>query len=171
MYHPCLTNHDPKEVAVVMSADDLLRRARQNAERSGGVPESAGELIGFEVGDDFSGRHRGREPNWGMGEYGVWLVWDDDGEPRFIWGCYRLNEEYEREQPAIGDRVVIHRGVNYKTRFDDEREASGLNYGLATEPCDEPLPDADGDDGIPFLCPAGSVTRSASPVVVGTAQA
>jgi hypothetical protein len=122
-----------------MSHDDLLRRARQSAESSG-VPGSAGELIELELGEGFSGRHRGREPEWGMGQYGAWLAWDDDGEPRFIWGCYRLNEEYEREQPAIGDRVGIHRGANYKTRFDDDGEASGLNYGLATQACDEPLP-------------------------------
>jgi hypothetical protein len=122
-----------------MSAEDLLRLAMQNAESSG-VPESAGEQIVLAVGEDFSGRHRGREADWGMGQYGAWLAWDDDGEPRFIWGCYRLNEEYEREQPAIGNRIGIHRAANYKTRFDDDGESSGLNYGLATEPCDDPLP-------------------------------
>ena len=136
-----------------MSADDLLRRARQNAE-SGTVPESAGERIELEVEETFTGRHRGREPEWGKGNSGAWLAWDDDGEPRFIWGCHRLNQEYEREQPAIGDRVVIHRGVNYKTRFDSAGEATGLTYGLAKEPCDEPLPgsgdqDTPGDD-VPF---------------------
>jgi hypothetical protein len=121
-----------------MSADDLLRRARQNAESGGGVPESAGELIELNVGESFTGRHRGSERDWGKS--GAYLAWDEDGEPRFIWGCYRLDEEYKREQPAIGDGVGIHRGVNYKTRYDDDGEASGLNYGLAVEPCDEPLP-------------------------------
>jgi hypothetical protein len=66
-----------------MSSDDLLQKARQNAESSG-VPESAGELIGLAVGEDFSGRRRGREADWGKGQYGAWLAWDDDGGPRFI---------------------------------------------------------------------------------------
>jgi hypothetical protein len=129
-----------------MSSDDLRRRAKQNA-NSGGVPESAGELVELEVGDDFVGRHRGSGPNWGKGKYGAWLTWDEDGKPRFIWGCYRLNEEYEREQPAVGDRIVIHRSANYSSQYDEPGEATGLTYGLAKGPCDEPLPDT---DEIPF---------------------
>jgi hypothetical protein len=150
-----------------MSDDDLLRRARQNAER-GGLPTSAGELIEIQPGGTFTGRHRGREAEWGKS--GAYLVWAEDDEPGYLWGCYTLDQEYEREQPAVGARVAIWRGPNYRTRYDDEGEASGLNYGLACERCDDPLPDADGDDEFPFLCPAGSVNRSAPTVAVGTAQ-
>jgi hypothetical protein len=124
--------------------DDLIARAQDNAER-GGVPADAGELLEIEIGETFTGRHRGHEPDWGKS--GARLGWDDAGEPVFIWDCYSLTEEYEREQPNLGDRIAIHRRPNYKTQFDAEGDARGRKYGLACEPCDEPLP---GQDGIPF---------------------
>lgn len=131
---------------------DLHVRAKSAAESSGGVvAEFWGELIEIEVGGDFSGRYRGHDEG---GRSGAHLFWDDEGEERFIWGSYRLDQEFEREQPAVGAQVVIYRSSNYKTRFDKEGEATGLSYGIATEPSADPLPgnpaSSATDEGIPF---------------------
>jgi hypothetical protein len=46
----------------------------------------------------------------------------------------------DREDPAVGATVVIYRGDNYKTQYDDELEKSGQSYGVTVEPNDDPLP-------------------------------
>jgi hypothetical protein len=150
--------------------DELLDEAREAAE-SGGVPASAGELIEIGPGEAFTGRHRGQEPEWGKS--GAYLAWDDDDEPRFLWGCYSLDREFKREQPAVGARIAIWRGPNYKSRYDDEGEATGLRYGLACEPCPDPLPEGgapEADDAVPFLCPGGSDSHAVPAAVAGIAS-
>jgi hypothetical protein len=142
---------------------DLIGRARAASE-GGAVPEEWGELIELEVGDHFVGRHRGHDDG---GKSGAWLAWDEDGAERFVRGCYRLDQEYAKAEPTIGDDIAIFRGPNYKTRFDDDGGASGLGYGLAVERNDAPLPEAS-DDGIPFLCRGGNDTLSAVAAAVVT---
>jgi hypothetical protein len=115
---------------------DLIARAQRSA-AGAEVPVEWGELIEIAVGGHFLGRHRGHGDG---GRSGAWLAWDVAGNKRFIWGNYRLDQEYAREGPAIGDTVAIVRGPNYKTRFDDDGEASGLGFGLAIEPSSAPLP-------------------------------
>jgi hypothetical protein len=148
-------------------SDGLHDRARESA-KGFVVPDEWGEQIQLEVGEFFDGRHRGWSDE---GKSGAWLLWDGEDEPCFFWGCFRLRQAYEREKPNIGDRVSIFRDENYRTSHDDEGEASGLGYGVACEPCADPLPEggAPDDHGIPFLCPGGSVNRFASSVVAGTA--
>jgi hypothetical protein len=128
-----------------MSGDDLRDRAEKNAQGFV-VPDGWGEEIELEVGDHFEGRYRGHSDE---GRSGGWLLWDTDGELRFIWGNYRLDQGFENVN--VGDRVVIFRAENYHTRFDDEGDATGLGHGVAAEPCGDPLPGASpaGDD-IPF---------------------
>jgi hypothetical protein len=133
--------------------DDLIDRARQ-ASSGTTVPEDWGELIEIEVGAHFAGRHRGHGEG---GKSGAWLAWDETGEPRFIWGCYRLDQEYGRVSPTVGDTIVIFRSENYKTRHDADGETTGLGYGLAVEPNNAALPEggdepaaAGADDEFPF---------------------
>jgi hypothetical protein len=148
-------------------SDDLHNRARESA-KGFVVPDEFGEQVEIQVGEFFEGRHRGFGEG---GKQGAWLAWDADDQPVFLWNCYRLQQGYDRESPSIGDRVVIFRDDDYHTQYDEPDEATGLGYGVACEPCSDPLPEngaPEVDDGIPFLCPAGSVTRSASPAVAGT---
>lgn len=126
-----------------MSTDDLRRRAAASA-KGGAAPAEWGDEVRLEVGDFFEGRFRGHAEG---GKSGAWLFWDAAGQLVFLWGCARLDSGFEREQPNVGDSVAVFRDENYKTRYDDEGEASGLGYGVATRPCSDPLPDA---DGIPF---------------------
>ena len=51
-----------------------------------------------------------------------------------------------------GATIVIARGANHRTRADTPDEASGVSFGVITEPNTEPLPGgaAASDDGIPF---------------------
>ena len=105
-------------------SDDLIARAQANSEGVV-VPEEWGRLIEVEVGEHFAGRHRGHDDG---GKSGAWLAWDEDDEPRFSsWGSYRLDREYERESPTLGDTVVIYRNENYETSYDraEGREATG----------------------------------------------
>jgi hypothetical protein len=147
---------------------DLRARAKES-EKGFIVPDEWGEQVQLEVGGYFEGRHRGFAEG---GKTGAWLAWDSTGGLCFIWNCYRLQQGYDREKPNIGDRVVIFRDSDYRTKYDDEGEASGLGFGLACEPCSDPLPESgapEDDDGIPFLCLGGSVSRSAASAVAGTA--
>src|SRR5262249_35812500 len=106
----------------VMS-DGLFDRAKQNSQGTP-LPEHCGELIELEVGEFFDGRDRGHDAS--VGRSGVYLLWDGDGERRFIWANARLDRCYEDEKPSVGDRVVIYRDENYRTRFDGPEEATGL---------------------------------------------
>jgi hypothetical protein len=151
-------------------SDDLHNRAKESA-KGFVVPDEWGEQVQLEVGEFFDGRHRGFADG---GKSGAWLLWGDNGELLFIWNAYRLQQGYDRENPSIGDRVVIFRDEDYRTQYDAEGEASGLGYGVATKPCSDPLPEggaSEADDGIPFLCPAGGDTRPAPAAVAGTAPA
>jgi hypothetical protein len=146
----------------------LRKRARDSAQ--GFVaPPTWGEQIQLEVDEFFDGRHR--EWTDEGGRSGAWLLWNEVGEPCFIFGCYRLRQAFEREKPNLGDRVSIYRDENYHSSYDEPGEATGLGYGAACEPCNDPPPESDApedDDGIPFLCRAGSVTRSVSPAAAAT---
>jgi hypothetical protein len=133
------------------SIETLIERARARSQGAG-VPESWGRLIQLEPdGDPFVGRHRGVDSAEGFNS-GVYLLWDEAGELCFIWSCYRLNREYEREQPAAGADVVIVRAANYRTKYDVAGEATGLNYTVESEPNSAPLPDEPARDGdaLPF---------------------
>jgi hypothetical protein len=116
--------------------DELTARAQEAAE-SGGTPDSWGDRIDIPVGGVFRGRYRGHDDG---GRSGAHLLWDEDGRECFVYGKVSLDREMEREQPGIGYRVVISRGENYKSQYDEDGEATGLNYGVAAEASDEPVP-------------------------------
>jgi hypothetical protein len=65
-----------------------------------------------------------------------------------------LGREIEQAAPSIGDRIVIYRGANYKTAYDDEDSGpKGRSFGVVCEPTDEPLPAQPSvvdDDDIPY---------------------
>jgi hypothetical protein len=118
--------------------DDLIERARENAESGGGAPPEWGERIALDIDEAIRGRHRGHEEG---GKSGAYLLWDTDEEARYIWGCASLDREYDREQPAVGDDVVIARKENYRTQYDaPDDDPSGLSYGVATRKNEGPLP-------------------------------
>src|SRR5262245_39891372 len=138
--------------------DELHNRARESA-KGFVVPDEWGEQIQLEVGEFFDGRHRGFAEG---SKSGAWLLWGENDEALFIWNAYRLQQAYDKENPSIGDRVVIFRDEDYRTQYDAEGEASGLGYGVACESCSDPLPGSgvpEDDDGIPFLCPAGNANH------------
>jgi hypothetical protein len=122
--------------------DDLVGQARDAAHRAG-VPEDWGEVIEISVGDHFIGRHRGFGEG---GRSGAWLYWDESGDERFLWNCYRLEQEYKREDPSLGDTIVVFRDENYHSQYDDDGDATGLSYGIAKELNEAPVPGADGPD-------------------------
>ena len=130
--------------------DELEARAQESAE-SGGVPANWGRRIDLEVGESFRGRDRGGYEEGGKS--GAFLLWDSDGEERFIWSCASLKREYERESPSIGGDVVISRAENYHSQYDDPGEATGLSFGVASRENKSELPGGgqpDGDDEPPF---------------------
>jgi hypothetical protein len=131
-------------------SDDLIARAKAASEGAV-LPDEWGKLIELlEDGDAFVGRYRGTDSADGF-KSSAYLFWDEDDELRFLWSCYRLDQEFEREPASLGDTVAIFRGQNYWTRFDDAGEATGLSYGIAVEKNAAPLPvrpEPDGD--IPF---------------------
>jgi hypothetical protein len=146
-------------------SDDLIARARARAEALP-VPEGWGYRIVLDEGEVFVGRWRGETTNEDNGRR-IYLLWDEDDQPCYSRDYTALGREVDRAKPEVGDRVAIFRGADYVGQGGNP----GYSFGLEKERCDEPLPDADGDDGIPFLCPAGSVSRPAPTAVVGTAQA
>jgi hypothetical protein len=125
--------------------DELERRSQESAE-GGGVPAGWGSRVDLGVGESFRGRYRGREAG---GKSGAFLLWDAHGQEMFIWSCASLEREFERENPNVGDDVVISRAENYRTRYDGDGDApSGLSYGVAARENDSDLPS--GDSEFPF---------------------
>jgi hypothetical protein len=133
-----------------VSGDDLHNRAREAA-KGFVVPAEWGTAVDLEVGNFFDGRFRGHSDE---GRSGAWLVWDEAAAFRFFWGCARLDQGFA--EVPIGATISVYRDENYTTRFDDEGEASGLSYGVSSEPCSDPLPGSDEprddkqEDDIPF---------------------
>ena len=119
--------------------DDLISRAKERAETPP-TPEEWGYRIAIDEGKSFVGRWRDETKDEENNDRPIYLFWDDDGEPCFSRHYASLERELKREDPAVGATVVIYRGDNYKTQYDDEGEASGQSYGVTTEPNDDPLP-------------------------------
>jgi hypothetical protein len=120
--------------------DELERRAHESATGGGGAPAEWGAQVVVEVGETFRGRVR--HADWVEGgRSGGFLVWDGSGNDRYIWSCTSLRREWGREKPSVGDDLVVSRGPNYRSRFDDTEDApSGLSYGVATRENRLPLP-------------------------------
>jgi hypothetical protein len=131
--------------------DDLVELARQRSEGLIAPGTWGRELEIQEDGGVFAGRYRGSDQQAGF-KSTAYLFWGEGGELRFVFSCARLDAEFERETPNIGDDVVLYRGPNYKTKYDrDETKApTGLAYGMATRPNPAALPDEPAnDDDIP----------------------
>ena len=119
--------------------DDLISRAKERAETPP-TPEEWGYRIALDEGESFVGRWRDRTIDEDNNDRPIYLFWDESGEPCFSRHYTSLEREINRENPAPGATVVIYRGDNYKTQYDDEGEKSGQSYGGTVEPNDDPLP-------------------------------
>lgn len=121
--------------------DELIARAKERAEGTP-TPEEWGYRITLEEGESFVGSWKDRTVDEDHDDRPVYLFLDEAGEDCFSRHYASLERELTREDPAPGDTVVIYRAENYKTRFDDEGEASGQSYGVTTEPKGDPPPGA-----------------------------
>ena len=119
--------------------DELIARAKERAETTP-TPEEWGYRITLEEGESFVGRWRGQTVDEDNSNRSIYLFWDESSEWCFSRSYASLDRELDREQPAIGATVVIYRGDNYKTQYDDEGEASGQSFGVTVEPNDDLLP-------------------------------
>jgi hypothetical protein len=147
-----------------LESDDLIARARERAEASP-IPDEWGYRVALDEGEHFLGRWRGETTDEGNGRR-VYLLWDEDGGRCFSRDYTALGREVDRARPETGDRVVIFRGLDYIGQGGNP----GYSFGLEKEPFSDPLPDdTEGDDGVPFLCRAGNVTRPAPIAVAGIA--
>jgi hypothetical protein len=124
---------------------DLLERARQNEQERG---SEWGYRVTLETGEHFEGRWRGETIATG-GDYGdqrLFLLWDRDGQECYVRGYAALARKVDDETPGLGASVVIVRGDDYQSAG-----GTGYSFGIASEPNDAPLPEADvqtslGDD-------------------------
>ena len=117
--------------------ETLADRAKRNAsEREGG---EWGYRVALEVGETFEGRYRGTELATG-GDYGdqtLFLFWDRDGASCYMRGHASLVRKVESAEPGIGDTVAVFRADDYQSAG-----GTGYTYGIAAEPCDDPIPDS-----------------------------
>jgi hypothetical protein len=137
--------------------DELLREAEQIfREREENDPNAE---LGDDMTPDPEGHFRGRWRGTGLmttkggSERGVFLVWNIDGEPGFLYQHTALVHEVDEIQPQIGDEVLVFRGPTreFTTKDGDERQV--FPYVLRKRECSDPLPDASTerpDDEIPF---------------------
>lgn len=140
--------------------DELLAEAQQRL-----VEQQEQERTGnAELGDEmtpaeeahFAGRWRGvGRMLTKHGERDVFLVWDNDGKPGFLYRHARLMLEVDAERPEVGDEVLVLRGPTEFFEKDGERREV-FPYVLRKRACSDPLPgepvnagQPDGDD-IPF---------------------
>jgi hypothetical protein len=130
------------------SRNDLVARARERA-NAPLQPEAWGYRVGLDPGDVFAGRWRGETIDEANNNRRVYLLWDDDDEPCWHRHYTALGREIDRVQPNVGDTVVIARGDDYPTGYDNPGQA----YGVECGPCDRPVPGSssqDEDDEVPF---------------------
>jgi hypothetical protein len=143
------------------SFDELLREAeealreRQEHEPNVGI----GDDMSPGAGEHLRARWRG-DGEMATKERGVipvYLVWDVDGRPGFVYQHSQLVQEVEAERPQVGDEVVIVRGEDrhFTTKGGEERTV--FPYVLKRRECADPLPgataelpEAASDEDIPF---------------------
>jgi hypothetical protein len=142
------------------SFDDLLREAEEVLRgREDDDPNA-------ELGDDatpepeahFVGRWRGTGTMvTKRGTVDVYLVWDRDNKPGFLYQHAKLVQEVETEDPQIGDEVLVLRGPTREFEKGGELRKT-YPYVLRKRSCSDPLPPWPGkapstdevDDDIPF---------------------
>lgn len=134
--------------------DELLEQARARLteqQEAGDVNASLGEEMTPEPGGHLAGRWRGKgQMATKRGTIDVYLVWNRDGAPGFLYQSARLVREVDAERPEVGDRVLVLRGETEEFEKDGETHQV-FPYVLRREPCSDPLPDGTAaDDGIPF---------------------
>jgi len=133
--------------------DELLTEANERlAEQEGDDPNAElGDEMTPEPGTAFKGRWRsseGKMQTKGRGVVDVYLVWDTDDQPGFLYQHSRLVQEVEAEQPESGDWVLILRGATQQYEKDGE-ERQIYPYVLRKRACSNPLPSG-GSPDIPF---------------------
>jgi len=129
--------------------DDLVTRAKERAE-SKAIPDEWGYRVALEEEEAFLGRWRGDAVDEANDDRPIHLLWDEEGQLCFSRHYAALERELERCRPLeLGSTIVIARGANYMTRYDDPGEASGHTFGEIVEPSTEPLPAA-ANERMPF---------------------
>jgi hypothetical protein len=166
--------------------DELLNEAQER------MREQEDENPNSELGDEmtpapeahFAGRWRGDgKMQTKQGTRDVFLVWDRNDEPGFLYAHSGLVDEVTTEKPDIGDRVLVLRGPT-RTWEKDGEEREYFPYVLRKQVCPDPLPgqpaleqpdtdepkgtQLDDDDEFPFLCPGEHDTRSAPVAAAAT---
>jgi hypothetical protein len=139
--------------------DELLGEARERLAQEEDNPNTElGDSSTPEPQQHFAGRWRGQGTmvTKGRGEIPVYLVWDRDDRPGFLYAHSRLVQEVEAEQPAVGDEVIVLRGPTRTFETKDGEERTIYPYILRKRACSKPLPAAiderqdDGDAEVPF---------------------
>lgn len=88
----------------------------------------------------FRGRWRGTGAmQTKRGLTGVYLVWDTDGKPGFLYQHARLVQQVDEQEPQIGDLVVVLRGEARAFERDGEARQT-YPYVLRKRECSDPLP-------------------------------
>jgi hypothetical protein len=136
--------------------DELLAEARERLreqQEAGDANASLGDEMTPSPEKHFAGRWRGegRMVTQDRGTVDVYLVWDRDGKPGFLYRHARLVQEVDAERPEVGDRVLVLRGETEEFEKDGEIRKV-FPYALRREPCSDPLPEgaAVTDADIPF---------------------
>jgi hypothetical protein len=121
--------------------DGLLDEARQALREQEENPNSdLGDEMTPASGDALMGRWRGDgQMQTKRGLVDVYLVWDRDGDPGFLYQHTRLVQEVDAEQPQVGDQVLILRG-EAETYEQNGEEREVYPYVLRKRPCSDPLP-------------------------------
>jgi hypothetical protein len=141
----------------------LLDEAQQAMREQQDNPnDTLGDDMTPQPDEHFMGRWRGDDGVMVTRERGtidVYLVWDRDGKPGFLYRHARLVQEVDAERPQVGDRVLVLRGPA-ETFEKNGEQRTVYPYVLRRQPCDDPLPEQAvavaagdqpaGDDDIPF---------------------
>lgn len=117
-------------------SDDLIGRARENASERDEA--EWGNRVTLEVGDSFIGRWRGETTTQtDYGDQPVYLLWDDQGQPCFMYGGRKvLDRRIRSAGPIEGDSIAIFRGED-----ETSNGRTAHIFGVATVSNPDPLPD------------------------------
>jgi hypothetical protein len=150
--------------------DELLEEARKALHEHDEGNRDLGEDLTPAPEAHVAGRWRGTGTMaTKRGQIDVYLIWDRDDRPGFLYQHARLVQEVDAERPQVGDRVLVLRGPT--ETFEKGGETRTIYpYVLRRQECSDPLPEAapsqlegeDADDELPFLWQGGRAIRSAS---------
>lgn len=111
--------------------DDLFGEAAENASQDSTADPSWGAELKLAENEQWAGRYRGSDVSTGFGDdRAIHLLEDADGNPVYIRGRTKLDRQFEKASPSLGDVVAI-------VRLADVVLDSGNtmhDYGVASKP-------------------------------------